>query len=242
MVHEPRINQCPSFIFGAGEQANLLIHLMRWIGLQTETIAFFDDSYPQRTVGPTGLPIVGDIATGIERTVRSKEPSLVAVGTRGAAFRYSLFLRLRAEEVPLISLIHPSTLICPGASFGTNVIMFSGCTLASNAQIGSMCTMLTNVTIEHDCTVGDNVFIGPGVVMAGRATVGKHAFIGTGATVGPKSNIGQRALVGAGAVVINDVPAGMVAIGMPAKARRPTVLGDDVPTLEQLSQFGIVDQ
>ena len=74
--------------------------------------------------------------------------------------------------------------------------------------IGEGCTILQGVTFgearfdNDDCpVVGDRVTIGAGAKLLGSITVGDGAFIG------------------AGAVVLDDVPPGSTAVGIPAKIR-----------------------
>lgn len=51
-------------------------------------------------------------------------------------------------------------------------------------------------------------------------TVGDNVWLGGGAIVGPGVTIGQDTVVGAGAVVTRDLPAGVVAFGVPARIVR----------------------
>lgn len=55
------------------------------------------------------------------------------------------------------------------------------------------------------------------VVERGETRIGDYAFIGSGAQVLMGVMVGEYAIVGAGAVVTKDIPAGMVAMGVPAK-------------------------
>ncbi len=48
-------------------------------------------------------------------------------------------------------------------------------------------------------------------------TVGQGALVGIGATVMPGRSVGDWSVVGAGACVIEDVPAGVTVVGVPAK-------------------------
>jgi serine O-acetyltransferase len=65
-----------------------------------------------------------------------------------------------------------------------------------------------NLTIEHGVTIG----IGP----TGVPRIGNDVYIGAGAKVINGITIGDHASVGAGAVVVKDVPAHCVVVGVPA--------------------------
>jgi acetyltransferase-like isoleucine patch superfamily enzyme len=93
--------------------------------------------------------------------------------------------------------------------------------------------------LEHDGVVGPNLTIGPGGGCIGFVSNGAHAFIGAGAVLSPEVQVGARTLVGAGAVVTRNLPADVVAYGSPARPRRTTVRGLDVPTREELAERGV---
>ena len=78
--------------------------------------------------------------------------------------------------------------------------------------------------VLHAKSIGDNVTIISNVTFGYRdsarwPTIGDRAFIGAGARVLGGIDIGADASVGANAVVIHDVPTGMGAVGVPARAR-----------------------
>jgi acetyltransferase-like isoleucine patch superfamily enzyme len=110
-------------------------------------------------------------------------------------------------------------------SIGTNAVLEFGNSIGHRVRIHSGC-FLELVTIE------DDVFVGPNVVFTddphpmncpnykncrGGATVRRYARIGANATILPGVEIGENSLVGAGSVVVEDVPAGMVVVGNPAR-------------------------
>jgi len=64
--------------------------------------------------------------------------------------------------------------------------------------------------VMHNVTVGMNTD-------GGVPTVGDDVFIGTGAVVLGAIHIGDGARIGANSLVLTDVPAGAMAIGVPAK-------------------------
>lgn len=62
----------------------------------------------------------------------------------------------------------------------------------------------------------------PEVHRFGRIVVGSRVFIGANAVILPHVHIGDRSVVGAGSVVADDVPAGTVVAGVPARVLMST--------------------
>ncbi|EEJ54602.1 serine O-acetyltransferase [Mobiluncus mulieris 28-1] len=87
----------------------------------------------------------------------------------------------------------------------------------------------TGVVIGETAVVGEDCLIFHGVTLGGQRmvhgkrhpTVGNHVMIGAGAKVLGAIHIGDDAKIGANAVVVKDVPSGGIAIGVPAKLRKP---------------------
>ena len=122
-----------------------------------------------------------------------------------------------------IYLIHNSFIpytceIGKGTEFGYKGI---GVVIHSEAKIGDDCKIGTNVTIggggggsnkkitEFDSIRGNGVPV-----------IGDRVHISTGAKVIGAIVVGNDAIIGANAVVINDVPAGAVVGGVPARILR----------------------
>lgn len=100
-----------------------------------------------------------------------------------------------------------------------------------------------NFYANHNCVIldcaevifGDNVFIGPncgfytaghpldaetrnsGLEFAKPIKVGSNVWIGGNVCVMPGVTIGDGAVIGGGSVVVDDIPAGYVAVGNPCK-------------------------
>jgi serine O-acetyltransferase len=93
------------------------------------------------------------------------------------------------------------------------------------------------VVIHPDAQVGRNVLIGQGVTIGGRGrrpgvpTIGDNVYIGAGARLLGPIVIGNGSVIGANAVVISDVPARSVAVGVPARVVREGVDAAEIESL-----------
>lgn len=90
------------------------------------------------------------------------------------------------------------------------------------------------VVIGETSEIGDDVMIYNGVNLGGRSlnrvkrhpTLGNEITVGTGAKILGPVTVGDRSQIGANAVVVRDVPADSVAVGVPAKVA-PTRTTDE---------------
>ncbi len=87
-----------------------------------------------------------------------------------------------------------------------------------------------HVSYLGDADLGEKTNVGAGTITANwdgqrknRTTVGKNAFLGVDTMLVAPVEIGDGAKTGAGAVVTRDVPAGKLAVGVPARIREPRV-------------------
>jgi galactoside O-acetyltransferase len=110
----------------------------------------------------------------------------------------------------------------------------------ANVTFGNGVYANFNLTLVDDgpITVGNNVMFGPNVVVttAGHpilpelrvraaqynlpVTIGDNVWIGSSVQIMPGVTIGENTVVGAGSVVTRDLPANVVAVGVPCRVVR----------------------
>lgn len=81
------------------------------------------------------------------------------------------------------------------------------------------------VIVHDDARRMDAILPGQADGTVAPVTLRRGCYLGAGCIVLPGVTVGERAVVGAGAVVTRDVPAGKIAVGVPAR-----VTGDIGPT------------
>ncbi len=102
---------------------------------------------------------------------------------------------------------------------GNGCLLNYGVTIAPYAVLGDLVTVNRNVSIGHHTTIGDFVTIAPGVNIAGRCRIGKKVSIGIGANIFDGVTIGENSIIGGGTLVTKDIPANVMAYGVPAKIK-----------------------
>jgi len=85
-----------------------------------------------------------------------------------------------------------------------------------------------HVSYLGDADVGEGTNVGAGTITANydgsakhRTTIGKDVFLGVDTMLRAPVTLGDGARTGAGSVVTRDVPPGMLAVGVPARIRKP---------------------
>lgn len=129
-----------------------------------------------------------------------------AVARRLAVMRHRFWSVVAGADIPLNSSRLGGGLLLPHPQ---------GVVIHPDAEVGPNCLLLQQVTLGT----------GP---RPGTPKLGGHVDVGAGAKILGGVRIGDHAVIGANAVVISDVPAHCVAVGIPAvvKRRRNKPLSD----------------
>jgi serine O-acetyltransferase len=119
----------------------------------------------------------------------------------------------------------PARLLSQATRWVTGVEIHPGATIGRRLFIDHAMGVVIGETAE----IGDDVMLYHGVTLGGRSMerVKRHPTLGDGVTVGAGARIlgpitvGAGAQIGANAVVVKDVPAGAVVVGVPGRVITP---------------------
>lgn len=140
--------------------------------------------------------------------------AVVAVGSNSARRRLCQFME--QTGFTLITAIHAFSSVGNRTKIGPGTVVMPGAVVNADAEIGNGVIVNTGVTIDHECRIGDFVHISPGAHLAGNVVVGELAHIGMNAALVPGVKVGRESIVGAGTIVLDDLPASVTAVGVPA--------------------------
>lgn len=128
-------------------------------------------------------------------------------------------LRLPARLLSQVSRAVTGIEIHPGATIGRRFFIDHG----MGVVVGETAEVGDDVMLYHDVTLGGRSL----AKVKRHPTVGNNVVIGAGARVLGPIVIGDGAQIGANSVVVRDVPAGAVVVGVPGKVRSRS--GEPVP-------------
>ncbi|BCD97023.1 acetyltransferase [Marinagarivorans cellulosilyticus] len=178
-------------------------------------VVFFDDSDTNRTRFEH-WSFAGN-TTELLNSFGHYAGVFVAIGNN--KIRSEKLALLRDINAPIISLIHPRSIISPFATLGSGVMVVGGAVLCAFSCIGDGGIINSGSTVGHDCQLEECVHVAPGAHVAGNVHIGRLSWVGIGAAIRQGLVIGSNVMIGVGAAVVSNAEDGQVLIGVPAKPK-----------------------
>ncbi|MEX0774467.1 MAG: acetyltransferase [Phycisphaeraceae bacterium] len=205
-------------IYGAGGHASVVADVVRQRGEHAIAGFLADQAHSEQRRVFCGAKVLG----GGEQlaTLRGQGITLVVVAVGDNAARLRLAEAVIAAGLELATAVHPGAIVAPDVSIGRGAVVAAGTVINPGSRLGANVIVNTGATVDHDNVIEDGAHVGPGVHLAGHVTVGRAAWLGIGAVVVQRVSIGAGSVIGAGAVVLHDIPADVVAYGVPARIVR----------------------
>ncbi len=186
--------------------ADIAMKMNKW-----KNIAFLDDNQSLEKI--MGIPVIGNSSKVIE--YKKNSDFFVAVGNNST--RERIQEGLLAQDIPVVSLIHPSAIIGMDVEIGLGTAIMAGVVINSSSIVGKGCIINSNSGLDHDNQIGDYVHISPRTHLAGTVKVGKGSWLGIGSVVSNNINICSGCQIGAGAVVVKDITESGTYVGVPVR-------------------------
>jgi len=148
-------------------------------------------------------------------------------------------------RIAVSAYIDPSAVVIGDVEIGERSSVWSCVAIRGDAaliKIGDETNIQDNTVLHADygvpCTLGNRVTVGHSVVLHG-CTVEDDALIGIGAIILNSARIGKGAVIAAGALVPEgmEVPPATLAMGAPAKPRRPVTPEEQARFAEAMQHY-----
>lgn len=212
----------PVIVIGGGGHAKVVIDMLRLRG--RDIIGFVDP------VSPPDLaydfpPWLGDDDAVMTHRTAGIELANGIGSIASTKARRDIFERFQARGYRFTGITHPSAVIAHDAVMAEGVQIMAGAIVQSGVRIGANAILNTGCIADHDCWIGAHAHLAPRCVLSGNVQVEDDAHIGTAAAIIQGKRIGRGSIVGAGAVVIEDVPADTLVLGVPARIVRSLSAG-----------------
>jgi sugar O-acyltransferase (sialic acid O-acetyltransferase NeuD family) len=208
----------PLLLVGGGGLAREVLATVRLLPDEWKTIGALDDDPSKHGADLDGVPVLG----GSELIGELTDAAVIAcvANAHRPAGRLGIVRRLNLPDDRWATVVHPTASVPQGSSLGPGTLLLAGVVITTPLRIGAHVVAMPNVLITHDDKIGDGVTFAGRASLGGGVTVEECAYIGQGASVRERICIGACAVVGMGSVVLQDVPAGEVWAGVPAKRIR----------------------
>jgi len=198
-------------ILGASGHGKVIAEIA--LSTDWDSVDFYDDAFPVKSKLDS-YSIHGGLDNFLEKS-NSYEGFHVAIGDNRT--RLNILNQLLRLGLPCPNIIARSAVVSQSASLGVGISIMANVVVNAKAILGDGVILNTSCSIDHDCNIASGVHISPGAHLAGDVSVGICSWVGIGSAIIQGKVIGDYSIIGAGSAVINNIPSGVTAVGVPSK-------------------------
>ena len=172
------------------------------------------------------------LALGKRSTATREAPSPAVIGAGATVCAGAVVVA--GAQIGAGAIVGDQAHVRERAVIGEDSVVGRGSAVDNDVTIGARVRIQTGCYITAYSTIEDDVFVAPGVTLTNDNTMARHApdheirgarlrracRVGGGVVLVPGVEVGEEAFVAAGAVVVGDVPARAVVMGVPARQVR----------------------
>lgn len=178
-----------------------------------EVLGLLDDAVKGRVCG---FPVLGPLHAW--RDLPEHVRFFCGIGSVSAhRSRLTLIERLQIPECRYGTIVHPTAVVSPSSVIGPGSGILALATLGSGVIVGPHVEILQLCLVAHDCHLEAGAILAGGANLASHVRVSRCAYVGAGAMVRNGLQLGEGSLLGMNSTLIEDVPAGAVWAGSPAR-------------------------
>jgi sugar O-acyltransferase (sialic acid O-acetyltransferase NeuD family) len=208
-------------IFGSGGHASVIIDLLEKMKtLKIEAVIVSPGDHAANFCGYPTIPEPDFLSAPIANV------GIVGVGDNFLREKIASQVNQTIPGFQWATLVHPSATIGKNVQLGSGAVVMAGAILQINSILGKHCLVNTGAILDHDTSLGDYSSVAPGAVLGGRASLGRSSAVGLGAHVHHSVSIGEHSIVGGASLVNQNIPANVVAFGVPCKVIRERKVGE----------------
>jgi len=211
-------------IFGSGD-IGAIVHDILSENKIYNIVGFIDD--PDKAMLSVSKKILGtdlDIAHISNKCNVSN--AVIAIGDNYLRKKLALKVQKLFPFFTFLNVFHPSAVFSKTTQIGKGNIFMPGVIINTNAVIGDFCLLNTGSSIDHDSKMSNFSSLAPGVVVGGNSVIGESTAISLQTGIINNIQVGSNTVIGAGSVVLTDIPANVIAYGVPCKVIRKRKRGE----------------